>query len=333
MKRKLLPITLLLLFIMGSLGAVLGWGSWGHKHISRSAIFALPESMQQFYYNHIDYITESAVTPDLRRPLINDKNESPRHFIDIEDFGKKAISSLPKTSKEAHSTYDSAFLNKTGYAPWYIQGLTEKLAGAFKKRNKSEILFLSSELAHYLADAHMPLHTSSNYDGQLTRQKGVHALWESTLPQMFGTGYDFKTAPATYITDIPAATWKIIVQSHSLVDTLLHIEKRVRNNFTKDNMYKKDSVGRTVLFYNSPVFSDEYARQFHTALDGMVERQLRSSIYDVACFWYTAWVNGGSPNLISLDDKHLTLQNSRNYRLELKAWKKGKLLNVSTEKE
>ena len=287
--------------------------------------------MRTFFYNHIDYITEGAVVPDLRRAIINDKNESPRHFIDIEDF-KTPLDSFPKTSDEAFEKYGSAFLNKTGYLPWYIQTLTEKLTKAFKKGNKSEILFIATDLSHYIGDANQPLHTSSNYDGQLTHQKGVHALWESALPQMFGSSYNFKTAPAKYISDIPAETWRIIQQSHSLVDTILAKDKEVRSRFTQDDMYKKDSNGKTVMFYNSPVFSDEYATQFNEALNGMIQRQLRSSIYDVACFWYTAWVDAGKPNLISLDDPHLTKQNSKNYKLELKAWEKGKNLNLSNPK-
>ena len=43
----------------------------------------------------------------------------------------------------------------------------------------------------------------------------------------------------------------------------------------------------------------------------------------------TDWVNAGSPNLISLDDPHLTKQNKKNFKTELKAWKKSKLLNLS----
>lgn len=332
MRAKFLKFGVATLLIATSVSLAFAWGSWGHKHINRAAVFALPAGMQSFYYNHIDYITESAVTPDLRRPLLNDKNEAPRHFIDIEDF-KVPISELPKTSKEAYAKYDSGFLNKTGVLAWYIQDMTEKLTDAFRKKNKSEILFLSGELAHYVGDAHMPLHTSSNYNGQKTNQKGVHALWESTLPQMFGDAYNFRTEPAKYIPDVTAETWRMIAQSHSLVDTLLAVEKKVRNSFNTDNMYKKDSTGKTVLFYNSPVFSDEYAKKFHTDLGGMVERQLRLSIYDVSCYWYTAWVNGGSPNLISLDDPHLTKQNRKNYKRELKAWKKGKILNLSIERE
>ena len=329
MKSKILKIIFLFLLINGSITLAFAWGQWGHKHISRAAVFTLPQGMQKFFYNHIDFITEGAVVPDLRRALISDKNEPPRHFIDVEDF-KIPISEFPKTSKEAFEKYDSAFLNKSGYLPWYIQDLTKKLTDAFKKRNKSEILFLAADLSHYIGDANQPLHATSNYNGQLTNQKGVHSLWESTLPQMFADSYTFKTQRAQYIADVPAATLNIIARSHALVDTILAAEKEVRSRFTHDNMYKRDSSGKTVMFYNSPVFSDEYAGQFNTALNGMIQKQLLLSIHDVASFWYTAWVDAGSPDLISLDDPHLTKENKKNYKRELKAWQKGKILNLSS---
>ncbi|MEO8721580.1 MAG: zinc dependent phospholipase C family protein [Ginsengibacter sp.] len=328
MKNKILKTSLFLLFIIGSITLVFAWGQWGHKHISRAAVFTLPQGMQKFFYNHIDYITEGAVVPDLRRALINDKNEPPRHFIDVENF-KIPISEFPKTTKEAFQKYDSAFLHKSGYLPWYIQDLTKKLTEAFKKKNKSEILFIATDLSHYIGDANQPLHATSNYNGQLTNQKGVHSLWESTLPEMFRTSYTFKTDRAQYIADIPAATLNIIARSNALVDTLLAAEMKVRNRFTIENMYKKDSSGKTVMFYNSPVFSDEYAQQFNTALNGMIQKQLLRSIHDVASFWYTAWVDAGSPDLLSLDDPHLTKQNKKNFERESKAWKKGRILNLS----
>lgn len=329
---KFITITGILFLLTGSINLLFAWGAWGHKHINRAAVFALPEGMRKFYYNHIDFITEGAVVPDLRRGLLNDKNENPRHFIDIEDFGIP-VSAFPKTTAEAYAKYDSAFLNKSGYLPWYIQNLVEKLTLAFKKRSKSEILFLSAELAHYVGDAHMPLHTASNYNGQLTDQKGVHALWESQIPEIFGNNYNFKTEEARYIPDVGSETWRIIVHTHSLEDTLLAAEKQTRKVFKKDNMYEKDAAGNNVLSYNQPVFSSEYARQFNDAMNGMVEMQLRLSIEDVANYWYTAWVNGGSPELLSLDDTHLTSQNQKNYKLEYKAWNKGNLLNLSSEKE
>lgn len=323
--------TACLVLIVG--GIAFAWGSWGHKHISRAAVFSLPEPMRIFYYNHIDYITESAVVPDLRRPLLNDRNEAPRHFIDLEDFGDMPLSSFPKTMKDAYVKYDSTFLNKAGILPWNIESLTEKLTKAFHSKNKSEILFLSSEISHYVADAHMPLHTSSNYNGQLSGQKGVHALWESVLPPMFGDQYNFHTATPQYIADINAYTWKMIEQSHSQVKPLLDAEMRVRKKFDTTTMYKRDAEGNKLLFYGSPVFSDAYAAAFNAELGNMVQYQLRLSVYDVACYWFTAWVNAGKPDLIKLDDPHLTKQNRKNYRKEYQAWKKGKLMNMTVDKE
>lgn len=305
----------------------LAWGNWGHKHINRAAIFALPEEMRVFYYNHIDYITESSVVPDLRRPLLNDKAEGPRHFLDVEDF-KIPVADFPKTPKEGYKAYDSAFLARSGILPWYIQELMEKLTRAFKINNKSEILFLSSEIAHYIGDAHMPLHTSSNYNGQLTGQKGIHSLWESVLPPMFGNQFNFKTDKPLYISDITDYTWKMIDQSHSLVDSILRSDLRVRKNFDSTNMYKKDEAGNLVLYYNNPVYSDAYAASFQKEMGNMVEDQMRRSIYNISCYWFTAWVNAGKPYLPKLDDPDLTKQNRKNYKKEVKAWEKGKLLNL-----
>lgn len=333
MKKKLVSISTFTLSLVIISIVALAWGSWGHKHISRAAVFALPEPMRTFYYNHIDYITERAVDPDLRRPLLGDKNEPPRHFIDIEDFGQIAIDSIPRTTKEAYEKYDSAFLTKTGILPWVIQDLMDRLTDAFKKKNKSDILFLSSELSHYIADAHVPLHTSSNYNGQKTGQKGVHSLWESTLPPMFGDNYDFKTEAPQYIENITDFTWKMIAQSHSLVQPLLAAEMRVRESFDSTNMYKKDAAGQYILFYGNRVYSDAYAAAFNKELGDMIQHQLRLSVYDIDCYWYTAWVNGGKPDLSKLDDPHLTKQNRKNFKKEYKAWKKGKVLNLNRSRE
>jgi len=321
-----------MLLIVASAGRLLAWGAWGHKHINRAAVFALPEGMRRFYYNHIDFITEGAVVPDLRRSLLDDKNEPGRHYIDLENF-HTPVSELPRTPAEAYRKYDTQFLNENGNLPWYIQTLSDKLTRAFRRRDKSEILFLSAELAHYVGDAHMPLHTATNYNGQLTGQKGVHALWESEIPELFGSRYDFRTDTAHYIPDLTACTWQIITASHDLEDTLLADEMSMRREFEGKEMYRKDAAGNVVRSYNQPVYSEVYAHAFDSSMHGMVARQLRRSIQDVADYWYTAWVNAGRPDLLSLDDPHLTLQNRKNYRKEYKAWSKGRLLNLSRDKE
>jgi hypothetical protein len=309
------------------------WGIWGHKHINKAAVFALPPEMRAFFFNHADYLTEESVVPDVRKYSLNDKAEGPRHYIDIENYNTP-IDSLPLTLKEALTKYDSATLMKNGSLPWHIQFMMEKLTQAFKERNSAAILFLAGELGHYIGDAHMPLHTSNNHDGQLTNQKGIHAFWEAQLPEMFGEAYNLNTDDAKMIEDIPAYTWQIIKSSHQLADTMLMIEKNTSSGLPENQVFEKDETGKTkkTRFYQL-IHTKQYAQKYHDALHGMVESQMRKAVAALADYWYTAWVKAGKPDLTSLDDDNFTRQNKKNYAKEMAAWKKGKLLNLKIENE
>ena len=47
-------------------------------------------------------------------------------------------------------------------------------------------------------------------------------------------------------------------------------------------------------------YSSAFSIAFNKKLDGMIERRMRQSIYCIASFWYTAWVNAGQPDLKEL---------------------------------
>jgi hypothetical protein len=288
--------------------------------------------LQTFFYNHIDFITQEASVPDLRKHTLNDKAEGPRHFIDLENFG--SIDSLPKTLAEAKAKYDEKFLQQNGILPWYMEELMEKLTKAFKEKKKTEILFIAADLGHYIGDAHMPLHTSANYDGQMTNQKGIHALWESRLPELFGKDYNLHVENAKMIDDVKKETWSIIMHSHSLVETLLAADKDLKAKMGEDKAFKKDAEGKVAKGkYGQQLFADDYTKQFHTALNGMVEKQMRASVEATANFWYTAWVNAGKPDLTDLDPADLTKRNSKLLEEELQLFKQGKLFGIESEKE
>lgn len=318
--------------LLGVSAIVISWGTFGHEHIDRAAVFGLPDPMRSFFYNHIDFITEESTIPDLRKYTLNDKAENPRHFIDLENYG--SADSLPKNTEELKKKYDDKFLQSNGILPWYMQDLMEKLTKAFKEKKKTEILFIAADLGHYLGDAHMPLHTSANYDGQQSNQKGIHALWESRIPELFGKDYNLYTGDAKYIEDVNKEIWNIIFSTHKLKDTLLAVDLELRKKTAEDKLFKVDASGKVAKTkYGQAIYSDEYAKQLHEALKGMVERQMRASIAAVSNFWYTAWVNAGKPDLSSLDSSDLTKQNSKNLKKELKLWKQGKLFGVESEKE
>ncbi len=324
---------IIILFVLASAAFTwISWGTFGHEHINHAAVLALPPPLQSFFYNHIDYITQESTVPDLRKYTLSDKAENPRHYIDLENFGSR--DSLPKTLEEVKLKYDTKFIADNGILPWYIQDMMAKLTIAFREKRKTEILFLAADLGHYLGDAHMPLHTSANHDGQMTNQKGIHALWESRLPELFGNKYNYYTSEATYIENVEAETWRIIYNSHQLVDTLLRIDRELKASFPTDNIYEKDAQGNVKKNkFKQTIFTLEYATALHKKLNGMVEQQMAKSIKASADFWYTAWVNAGKPDLSKLDAPELTKQNKPLLKKELKLWKAGKLFGIEVEKE
>jgi hypothetical protein len=332
MKKIKLKRTALTFSVIGIAFITLSWGIFGHEHINNAAVMALPKPIQTFFYNHLDFITQESTVPDLRKYTLRDKAENPRHYMDMENFG--SVDSIPLAFDEAKKKYNEKFLADNGILPWYIQEVMTKLTKAMKDKRKTEILFLAADLAHYIGDANMPLHTSANHDGQLTNQKGIHSMWESRIPEMFGKNYNFYTGEAKYIDNVEKATWDMLKDSHSQVEILLQVDKKLRDGFAPGDIFEKDEKGNVAKNkFNDMIYSKEYVTQFHTALNGMVEKQMRKAIVSTANFWYTAWVNAGKPDLDGLDSKEMTNRNQKNLKNDLKLWKTGKLFGLESEND
>jgi hypothetical protein len=85
--------------------------------------------------------------------------------------------------------------------------------------------------------------------------------------------------------------------------------------------------------YNGVKYTDEYAWQFHAALNGMVESQMKKAVTATASFWYTAWVNAGKPDMSNLDANVLTKRNSKALKEDIKLFKKGELFGIESDKD
>lgn len=310
----------------------LSWGIVGHERINKAAVMALPHPLQVFFYNHIDFITQEASVPDIRKYALNYKDENPRHYFDMENFG--SADSLPQTMEEVKKKYDAKFLNTNGILPWYIEEMMVKLTKAFKDKNRAEILFLAADLGHYVGDAHMPLHTSANHDGQLTDQKGIHSLWESRLPELFAKNYKLNVPQAQYYPDVHKATWDMINDTHTLVQPLLDVDKKLRTSTPENQIFEMDAAGKVLKSkYNTPIFSDEYSKKLHKELNGMVEKQMKKAIAATASFWYTAWVNAGKPDLSDLDAPAVTQRNNQALKDDLKLFQSGDLFGMKNQND
>lgn len=294
MKQKIAPIILVIIsFVHISATPVnYTWGFFAHRKINRLAVFTIPEPLFGFYRAHIEEITKRAVNPDMRRHAFED--EPPKHYIDLDHYceDREAVfDSIPKYWKEAVEKYTEEGLKKYGIIPWAVNQVFYQLVKAFETKNWDRVIKLSADLGHYIADAHVPLHTTENYNGQLTGQNGIHAFWESRLPELFSDEYNFFVGKSHYIENQQLYIWNKIKESHLALDSVLDFEMQLRNE--ESEIYSFETKGKSIV----KGFSKEYSTLYHQKLDGMVERRMCSAILTIGSFWYTTWVRAGQPVL------------------------------------
>jgi hypothetical protein len=296
------------------------WGFFAHYRINRMAIFTLPKAMKAFYESNIDYITEHAISADKRRYV--DSTEAPRHFLNADHYGKKPFAVIPQNWYDAAIKYSADTLNKYGNLPWTIENNYYYLVKAFKAHDTTAILNASANLGHYIADAHVPLHLTQNYNGQLTGQTGIHALWESRLPELFSKNYKLFSGKARYIENPLAEAFKICRSSFRSVDSVLRFERMLNKSFPANKKYITEKRGKKQVTDYSP----EYARVYGKMLKGMVQRRMGSAILSVGSYWYSAWVDAGEPDLNKLIAKPLTGADKRELSTEEACYKAGKMI-------
>ncbi len=274
------------------------WGFNAHRFINREATEILPSPLFSFYKNFAAYIEEHAVDPDKRRYI--DTNEAPRHYIDLEFFERNLpIDSIPRFWKSAVEKYGSSHLHDFGSLPWQIQLSMYRLRKAFQGGELKQIIQISAELGHYVADAHVPLHTTANYDGQLTNQRGIHALWETKIPDVLLDEYRLIIPKATFWHSESDSIFSIIEESHHLIPMILQAEKWINSQYAPGERYAFSS--QPANGKPSKNYSESYLLNCDKAMEHTVAARLQSAIFRVASCWYTAWILAGQPNLPAVE--------------------------------
>lgn len=297
--RNAITFGLLLFGLLGTAGKVSAWGFWAHQRINRMAVFTLPPEMLHLFKRNIDYLTVHAVDPDSRRYAV--EGEAPRHFIDVDHYGTYPFENVPRRWKEALEVFGEDTLMEYGIVPWHINRAYYDLRDAFKAKDLMRIMKVGADIGHYIADANVPLHTTENYNGQLTNQKGIHGLWESRLPELFAERYDFFIGKAYYVKDVQMEAWDTVLESHLALDSVLKFERLLTEKFPSDQKYSFENRSNVLV----KAYSKEFCTAYHNMLAGQVERRIRSSIIRVGSIWFTAWVDAGQPNLKELVDQEL----------------------------
>lgn len=316
--KKAIPFILSTIILLLSGKQVNSWGFYAHQKINYHAVFLLPPEMLVLFKPNISFLSEHSVDPDKRRYALPD--EGPRHYIDIDHYGTYPYTNLPRKWDEAVEKFGEDSLKQHGIVPWHIQTMLHRLTNAFKEKNYSRIMKYSAEIGHYISDAHVPLHASSNHNGQLTNQKGIHAFWESRVPELLAEKeFDFFIGKAAYLQNPGDFIWKRVLESAKAADTVLSYERALTKKFPEDKKYAfENRNGKTIRQYSS-----DFTIAYNKMLDGMIEQRMRQSVFAIASFWYTAWVNAGQPDLKALITRKFSEEDLKEFENLNKQWSLG----------
>lgn len=218
MRHSLVPAAILLLLSPAS--PLAAWGRVGHERVAALALKDLPPEVAAWFQGQEDLFKEHSSDPDHWR---QDRKEGPRHYLNTEDYA--GPEGVPFEVQDAIQKIGAARFQKNGQAPWVIQDRLRDLVDAFKQGDRQRLAMTATILGHYVADLHVPLHTTENHNGQNTGQRGVHSRWETGLVERFASLESLQVLPATPEPGLFQAPWVWLKEANALVPKLLEDDR------------------------------------------------------------------------------------------------------------
>jgi hypothetical protein len=260
------------------------WGYEAHHFIMDRAIVLLPPELRPLFEKNRAMVVERAIDPDTWRTA-GFTEEPPNHFLDIdwEGYGKYPFAALPRSYDEAVAKFGKDRITQEGTLPWRTEEIYGNLRRTFESLARGnayaqlDLLLQSAALAHYVSDAHVPLHGVSNYNGQLSGQLGVHNRWESTMFERYRDRLNITPKPIPPITSPRDFIFERVLEDAQLTPALLKADA--------------DAIG------NRDVYDDVYYEMFFKAQRPVMERRLNESIAAVAAIIAGAWEAAGKPTV------------------------------------
>jgi hypothetical protein len=256
-------------------GTALAWGPPAHRLVNNWAVETLPPEIRGFFAANRQFLIDHANDP--AEWMKKDRYEGKRHYLYLDKYGMFPYLDLPHSFQRAVEKFGSGRINRDGVLPWQIGDYSLRLTNSLKAQNWPEARLNAAVLAHYVADAHDPLHTTSNYDGQLTGQTGLASRFGLSLIERYQGFFIFRPIPAAKIDDPTEYAFQAVLEANTWVNQIVLFDRRAVEDFRD--------------------FNDDYFDRFYSQAGSIVVREINAAACDAGSYWYTAWLNAGRPAL------------------------------------
>ena len=251
------------------------WGFTGHNSISKGAEKSFHESMEQLKA-WVPVIAMHSGDADKRKSW--DETDGIKHYIDMDNYpGFDSLGFVPQYYDSVVILYGENFVKQQGTLPWATLDTYDSLVAAFKRFDFDKAVLLAADLSHYVADGHMPLHLTANYNGQLTGNKGIHSRYESSMINRYIDQIQYNTVGVALLTDIRDYVFKYMYTCYPYVDSIL-----VADNYAKT--------------IDANTSSSAYLAAMWDSTEHFTTKLFNDASVAFSTMFYNAWHEAGSPD-------------------------------------
>ena len=251
------------------------WGASAHRLADDWAIGTLPPGLRNYFQSNHTFILDHSTDPE--KWMKKDRYERMRHYIFLNKYGTFPYLELPHSYQAAVKKYGLGRITHNGVLPWQVGEYSLKLTNDFRKRDWEHVKLDAAALAFYVADAHDPLHTTENYNGQLTGQTGLERRFGTGLVDRYSHFFMYRPDSALKISDPTEYAFQMVLEAHTWVDQIILADLQALDS--------------------QPGYTDNYYDRFYSRVGSTAMKEISTAAHDIGSYWYTSWVNAGRPEL------------------------------------
>lgn len=202
---------------IAAVGTAHAWGDRTHPAIVRLAIDTLPPDAAAVFRKQQHKLERASNEPDNVLRERYGREESIRHFIDLDGYMPAPFEGFPRTYQAAVEMIGKRKVEKYGVLPWVIFRKQRELRDAMRS-GADDWPRIAGHLAHYVGDAYQPLHLTVDYDGQKSNAKGIHRRLENDVVDAEIAAYEKavrkQLTEAKPATDLRGELWAALFRSY-----------------------------------------------------------------------------------------------------------------------
>ncbi len=253
---------------------LISWGSTGHRLISGYAFLSFNEEMTQFS-SWKSFLVDHSSDADSRKG--SDPDEYPKHFIDIDNYPEFLTNGkINEDDSQLILEHSLNFVLENGILPWATLASYDSLTACFERRDWAKAKIFAADLGHYVADAHMPMHITKNYDGVLTGNNGIHYLYETSMLNTYAAEISYTGDSIKPIENVSNYIFSYLYKNYPYVDSVL----------------LADTYARTV---SSNTSSTAYKAALWSKTRRITILLFANASHRLSELFYSAWVRAGRP--------------------------------------